>query len=198
MDFLHAQLNVVQRQLAFVSVDQLEWKTYVQAFTWSVCLFESYLLCVFFLLRRTSAEDIYRLRQYPLYSKTEPPLALAEHFTSEVFAKSQVYGRDKAKFSLVAGLYKQVVDSAMLHFGAYAWAWRVGGQLLAKMGYGAEYEVNCMALGDGRWSRSTYLFAIHADPPIYCVRVRPLLRVVSTDAASICLPNLRAGREARL
>jgi len=125
MDFLHAQLEVLQRQLAFVSVEPLDWKLYVQAFTWGVCLFESYLL----------------LRQYPLYSKTEPPPALAEHFTAEDFAKSQVYGRDKARFSLVSGLYKQVVDSAMLHFGAYAWAWSVAGQLIAKAGYGAEYEI---------------------------------------------------------
>ncbi|KAH9942806.1 peptidase family M48-domain-containing protein [Amylocystis lapponica] len=114
-----------KRQLAFVTVQPLEWKTYVQGFTWSVCLFESYLL----------------LRQYPLYSKTVPPSALAVHFAPDEFAKSQTYGKDKAKFSLVAGLYKQIVDSAMLHFGAYAWAWDISGKLLAKFGYGAEYEI---------------------------------------------------------
>lgn len=46
MDFLHDQLAVIQKQLAFVSVDPIDWKSYVQAFTWAVCIFESYLLYV--------------------------------------------------------------------------------------------------------------------------------------------------------
>ncbi|CCL98879.1 uncharacterized protein FIBRA_00886 [Fibroporia radiculosa] len=82
-----------------------------------------------------------RLRQYPLYSKTKPPPALAGHFTDEVFAKSQAYGKAKAKFSLVAGLYKQTLDSLLLHFGVYAWAWKAGGQLTGYFGYGPEYEI---------------------------------------------------------
>jgi len=44
MDFLHTQLSTIQRQLAFVSVDPIDWKLYVQAFSWTVALFESYLL----------------------------------------------------------------------------------------------------------------------------------------------------------
>ncbi|PSR76912.1 hypothetical protein PHLCEN_2v8136 [Hermanssonia centrifuga] len=125
MEFLHQQLAQVQRHLAFVAVDPIDWKTYVQAFSWGVCLFESYLL----------------LRQYPLYSKKTPPPVLADHFTQEVFDKSQTYGKDKAKFSLFAGLYKQAIDSAFLHYGIYAWAWEVGGNLISKFGYGSEYEI---------------------------------------------------------
>ncbi|KAI0804709.1 metalloendopeptidase [Irpex lacteus] len=125
MEFLHAQLATVQRQLAFVATDPIDWKTYVQAFSWTVCLFESYLL----------------LRQYPLYSKTAPPPALAAHFTDEVFQKSQTYGRDKAKFALFSGLYKQVIDSLLLHIGFYAWAWETAGSLIGKLGYGSEYEI---------------------------------------------------------
>ncbi|KAG5645300.1 hypothetical protein DXG03_006489 [Asterophora parasitica] len=125
MDLLHTQLSNVQRQLAFVSTDPIDWKLYVQAFSWSVTLFESYLL----------------LRQFPLYSKTEPPPALAGHFSPEVFQKSQNYGRDKAKFALVSGLLKQSLDSSMLHFGFYAWSWGASGRLLSVFGYGAEYEI---------------------------------------------------------
>ncbi|KAH8105176.1 peptidase family M48-domain-containing protein [Cristinia sonorae] len=125
MDLLHSQLAVVQRQLSFVATDPIDWQLYVQAFSWTVCFFESYLL----------------LRQYPLYSKTAPPPALAEHFTPEVFAKSQAYGKDKAKFSLVSGLYKQAVDSLMLHYGAYPWAWDVAGRILGKLGYSTDYEI---------------------------------------------------------
>jgi STE24 endopeptidase len=46
MDILHTQLSNIQRQLAFVSVEPINWKLYVQAFSWTVTLFESYLLCV--------------------------------------------------------------------------------------------------------------------------------------------------------
>ncbi|KAF9467610.1 peptidase family M48-domain-containing protein [Collybia nuda] len=125
MDLLHTQLSNIQRQLSFVSVDPINWKLYVQAFSWAVTLFESYLL----------------LRQYPLYSKTEPPPALAGHFDPEVFKKSQAYGKDKAKFALFSGIYKQCIDSLMLHYGFYAWSWNASGSLLARFGYGAEYEI---------------------------------------------------------
>jgi len=89
-----------------------------------------------------------RLRQYPLYSNKEPPAVLAAHFTPELFEKSQKYGKDKAKFSLVSGLYKQCFDSAMLQFGFYAWSWDVAGQLLSKFGYNSEYEVSSCSFLD--------------------------------------------------
>ena len=83
-----------------------------------------------------------RLRQYPLYSKTAPPPVLAGHFDEATFRNSQLYGKDKAQFSLVTGLLKQAIDSAMLHYGFYAWAWDAGGTLIARFGYGTEYEVS--------------------------------------------------------
>lgn len=45
MDLLHSQLAALQRHLAFVAVDPIDWKFLVQACSWSVCFFESYLLC---------------------------------------------------------------------------------------------------------------------------------------------------------
>jgi len=125
MDLLHSQLTAIERRLAWVSVDPIDWKFYVQAFCWSVTLFESYLL----------------LRQYPLYSKTEPPAALSAHISASDFQKSQNYGKDKAKYALLSGLYKQCLDSAMLHYGFYAWCWDAAGRLLTRLGYGPEYEI---------------------------------------------------------
>ena len=145
MDLLHTQLAALQHRLSFVATDPIDWKFYVQACSWAVTLFESYLLSVplpslsFFFSVLTS---INRLRQYPLYSKTAPPPVLAGHFDEATFRKSQLYGRDKAQFSLVTGLLKQAIDSAMLHYGFYAWAWNVGGRLVGRLGYGAEYEVS--------------------------------------------------------
>jgi STE24 endopeptidase len=81
------------------------------------------------------------IRQFPLYSKKEPPAMLTAHFTPEVFEKSQKYGRDKAKFSLVSGFYKQCLDSTILHLGFYAWSWTIAGKLMSWAGYGPKYEV---------------------------------------------------------
>ncbi|KAA1475322.1 hypothetical protein DENSPDRAFT_932277 [Dentipellis sp. KUC8613] len=126
MDFLHENLARLQHRLAFVAVDPIDWKFYVQAFAWGICLFESYLL----------------LRQFPLYNKTAPPAVLADHFTPEVFEKSQKYGKHKAKFSLVSGLYRQVLDTVQIQSGLYyPWAWRVAGEALQKFGYGPEYQI---------------------------------------------------------
>lgn len=84
----------------------------------------------------------YSLRQYPLYSKLTPPTVLADHFTPEVFEKSQKYGKHKAKFSIVSGLYKQLIDTLQLTSCLYyPWAWKASGQLLGLAGYGSEYLV---------------------------------------------------------
>lgn len=77
-----------------------------------------------------------------MYSKTAPPKALAEHFTQEVFQASQEYGKDKARFAFVSGIYKQAVDSAFLHFGLYAWAWASAGSIIGRYGYDEKYEVS--------------------------------------------------------
>lgn len=53
MEFLHSQLSKIQDYLSFVSVDPINWKFYVQAFSWGVTLFESYLLCVSISLYRS-------------------------------------------------------------------------------------------------------------------------------------------------
>ncbi|KAI0631482.1 peptidase family M48-domain-containing protein [Trametes polyzona] len=125
LGLLNSGLDAVQARLAWVATDAVDWKLYLQVCSWSVCLFESYLL----------------LRQFPLYSKTEPPPVLADHFKPETFKKSQAYGRDKARFSLISGLYKQVVDSLFLQYGLMAWSWQTGGKLIALLGYGPEYEI---------------------------------------------------------
>lgn len=146
MDLLHSQLAALQQKLSFVATDPIDWKFYVQAFSWGVTLFESYLLSVYFSVEFSFLAHLFffftqRLRQYPLYSKTSPPEVLADHFDAEAFTKSQNYGKDKAKFSLITGLLKQALDSAMLHYGLYAFAWNIGGRSIAYFGYGSEYEV---------------------------------------------------------
>ena len=89
----------------------------------------------------TCCFSVCRIRQYPLFLKKEPPAVLAKHFEPGVFEKSQNYGRDKARFAFFSGLFKQSLDSLMLHYGFYAWSWTAAGKLLAKVGFGPEYEV---------------------------------------------------------
>ena len=82
-----------------------------------------------------------RLRQYPFYSKKAPPSELSKHIDDSTFEKSQNYGRDKARYAFVSGLLRQAIDSALLHYGIYAWAWTSAGTTIGKFGYGSEYEV---------------------------------------------------------
>ena len=154
MDILHTQLTAIQHKLAFVQTDPIDWRYYVLVFSWGICLFESYLLYAHIHLspyHSTQSLTLtlaklallpYSLRQYPLYSKQTPPAVLADHFTPEVFEKSQKYGKHKAKFSIVSGLYKQFIDTLQLASCLYyPWAWKASGQLLGLAGYGSEYLV---------------------------------------------------------
>ncbi|KAL5480481.1 STE24 [Sanghuangporus weigelae] len=125
MEVLHTQLKALQGHLAWVSTEPINWKLYVQSFSWGVYLFESYLT----------------LRQYPNYSKTEPPPELAAHVDKATFEKSQAYGRDKARFGIVSGFIHQILDTLMIQYGAYAYAWDLAGSTIARFGYGEEYEI---------------------------------------------------------
>lgn len=104
-------------------------------------------MCFVFYKRSRTAHDAHisplcSLRQYPLYSKPTPPAVLSDHFTPEVYEKSQKYGKHKAKFSIVSGLYRQFIDTLQLASGLYyPWVWRASGQLLDLAGYGLEYQV---------------------------------------------------------
>jgi len=52
MDVLHTQLYAIQQKLSFVATDPINWKLYVQTFSWVVTLFESYLMYVLSLYSR--------------------------------------------------------------------------------------------------------------------------------------------------
>jgi STE24 endopeptidase len=133
----------VENQLGFISTEPINWQSYVLAFSWTVWAFESYLMYVF--LDLTTSQVTYprrSYRQFPNYSRPHPPTALKSHFTDEVFQKSQRYGRDKALFQVVNKLYSQILETAMITMGAFPWAWQTAGNILAKFGYGPEYEVH--------------------------------------------------------
>ncbi|KAH8829254.1 peptidase family M48-domain-containing protein [Flagelloscypha sp. PMI_526] len=125
MDLLNSGLDAVQRQLAFVATDSIDWKHTVLTFSWGICLFESYLI----------------LRQYPLYGYSKPPPVLEPYFDQDIFQKSQAYGRDKATFALFSGVYRQLLDTLLLQYDFYAWCWVSAGWVCSLAGYGSEYEI---------------------------------------------------------
>ncbi|CAE6486541.1 unnamed protein product, partial [Rhizoctonia solani] len=145
----------VENQLGFISSEFINWQGYVLAFSWGVWAFETYLIYRQFpnysrshpptALKSHFTDEVFkksqRYRQFPNYSRPHPPTALKSHFTDEVFRKSQRYGKDKARFSLVSKLYSQLLETGMITLGAFPWAWKISGSLLAKFGYGPEYEI---------------------------------------------------------
>lgn len=135
-------LVAFQDKLQLVADADVNWKTVVIAFSTSVWALETYLMCVIASLLQLDVvlNTLRSLRQYRMYDKKSPPDALSHKLTPEVFEKSQVYGRDKAFFSLVSGTYDQALEVLLLYLDAQAWAWTLAGNFLAKRGY-EDYEV---------------------------------------------------------
>ena len=94
MDALHSVLVQIQKRLAFVAVDPIDWKTYVQAFSWSVALFECYLLCVFENL-------VFAMPSLTCVKVATVPSVLEDKATSS-FGKAYITGRVRE----VAGVWQ--------------------------------------------------------------------------------------------
>jgi len=115
ISFFENLVRNLRTQFAWVAVEPLPWKTWVQGFIWCQWGFETFLL----------------LRQYGNYSKQEVPPALKKHLEKETFEKSQAYGRDKARFSFLSSLYHQIITSISIHYDVYAWAWATAANIQA-------------------------------------------------------------------
>lgn len=63
----------------------------------------------------------------------------------ETFAKSQAYGKDKARYEFLSGLYHQLITTASLYFDLWAKVWDVAGGLIAFAGFGGEYVVSVLS-----------------------------------------------------
>lgn len=104
----------------FASLDDpaIPWKTLVLYLVLAVYSFETYL----------------SLRQYKVYSYAAPPASLARHVDLDTFKKSQLYGRDKARFGFVVGAWGLINSLAVIHFDLLPLVWTWSGMLLQKMG----------------------------------------------------------------
>jgi len=62
--------------------------------------------------------------------KTKPPKVLEHEVSQEVFDKSQAYGRAKAKFEFVSGLWGQIQNIAFIQLNVLPKLWSWSGRLL--------------------------------------------------------------------
>ncbi|KAF1950716.1 CaaX prenyl protease [Byssothecium circinans] len=85
-----------------------------------------------FSLAEFALENWLLFRQYRVLNKTKVPKALEKEIDQATFDKSQAYGRAKAKFSFVSGLFNQVKSLAVLYFNVYPIVWGVAGTILAR------------------------------------------------------------------
>ncbi|KAL4722925.1 zinc metalloprotease [Fusarium chlamydosporum] len=111
-----ATMDFLQRLARFLDRPLFPWKKLIMGFSVGQYLFETFLT----------------LRQYRVLQKTSPPAVLSKEVSQEVFDKSQAYGRAKAKFEIVNGLYSQVQNLAFMHFDVLPKLWSWTGDLLLK------------------------------------------------------------------
>ncbi|KAJ5673817.1 CAAX prenyl protease 1 [Penicillium macrosclerotiorum] len=77
-------------------------------------------------------EGLLSLRQYKVLQQTKPPKVLAGEVTQKVFDQSQAYGRAKAKFGFVSGLYGQIQNLAFIYGDVLPKLWGVAGLVLTR------------------------------------------------------------------
>ncbi|KAK0383795.1 hypothetical protein NLU13_9706 [Sarocladium strictum] len=109
-------MDFLQRLARFLDRPLFPWKKLIIGFNVGQYLFESFLT----------------LRQYRVLQQTKPPKVLSKEITQDVFDKSQSYGRAKAIYSLVDGLWSQICDIAFIQFDVLPKLWSWTGDLLLK------------------------------------------------------------------
>ncbi|KAF3056261.1 CAAX prenyl protease 1 [Daldinia childiae] len=107
-------MDILQRLARFLDRPLFPWKKLIIGFSVAQYLFEEFL----------------SLRQYGVLKKTKPPKVLEKEVAQDVYDKSQEYGRAKAKFGFVKGLWGQIQNIAFIHFDVLPKLWTWTGGLL--------------------------------------------------------------------
>ncbi|KAI0196510.1 peptidase family M48 [Xylaria flabelliformis] len=109
MDFLQRLARALDRPL-------FPWKKLIIGFSVAQYCFEEFL----------------SLRQYQVLKNKKPPKVLEQEVSTEVYDKSQEYGRAKAKFGFVKGLWGQIQNVAFIHYDVLPKLWSWTGDLLLR------------------------------------------------------------------
>lgn len=105
-----------QRLASFLDRPLFPWKKLIIGFSVAQYLFEGFL----------------SLRQYQVLKKTKAPKVLEQQVSHDVYTKSQAYGRAKAKFEFVSGLYGQVQNILFIQYDILPKLWSWTGDLLLR------------------------------------------------------------------
>ncbi|ORY23813.1 peptidase family M48-domain-containing protein [Naematelia encephala] len=62
------------------------------------------------------------------------PTELVEHLPRETFDKSQAYGRDKTRYSLIKKVFDQILSVLLIQFGLFTKMWDWSGVCITKLG----------------------------------------------------------------
>ncbi|KAI0380750.1 peptidase family M48-domain-containing protein [Hypomontagnella monticulosa] len=105
-------MDILQRLAQFLDRPLFPWKKLIIGFSVAQYCFEEFL----------------SLRQYRVLKNTKPPKVLEKEVSQDVYDKSQDYGRAKAKFGFVKGLWGQIQNIAFIHFDVLPklWSWTGG------------------------------------------------------------------------
>ncbi|KAJ0354117.1 hypothetical protein COL154_000040 [Colletotrichum chrysophilum] len=109
-------MDFLQRLARFLDRPLFPWKRLILGFSVGQFVFESLL----------------SLRQYQVLKKTKPPKVLEQEISQETFDKSQAYGRAKAQFEFVNGLWGQIQNIAFIQYDVLPKLWSWTGNLLLK------------------------------------------------------------------
>ncbi|RMJ20870.1 CAAX prenyl protease [Aspergillus sp. HF37] len=77
-------------------------------------------------------EGFLSLRQYKVLQQKKPPKVLEAEVSQKVFDESQAYGRSKAKFGFISGLYGQVQNLAFIYGDVLPKFWGLSGLWLVQ------------------------------------------------------------------
>ena len=89
-------------------------------------------LILTFALGEYALETYLSYRQYQVLKRTQVPAQLKQEIDQKTFDKSQAYGRAKAKFGFVSGLWGQLKNYATIQYNFYPKLWALTGLWLTR------------------------------------------------------------------
>ncbi|RMZ89238.1 hypothetical protein DV736_g3539, partial [Chaetothyriales sp. CBS 134916] len=89
-------------------------------------------LLIGFSVGQFALEGLLSWRQYGVLQRKKPPKTLEDEISQEVFDKSQAYGRAKAKFGAVSGVYGQLQNILFIRYDVLPKVWSLTGFWLAR------------------------------------------------------------------
>jgi len=108
------KLTIPQHLASYLDRPLFPWKKLIIGFSVGQYLLNSYL----------------SYRQYQVLCRTVRPKTLESEVSQETYDKSQAYGRAKARYGFISGLFSQTLDLAILSYDIFPKLWQLTGTWL--------------------------------------------------------------------